>query len=269
MRRNRPPNHRQTTVACRLSAIVALLVGLCVSLPHAALAQTASPELVLYVRRNVGYGGGSQIQGSFRMEVEGPADLAAVTFKIDQVVVETDREPPFRIDFQTDDYGLGWHDLTAEGQTTDGRALVSAPRRFEFVDASIGGQAALRIVLPLFGVVLGVMAVVFVLSMLPTWTGRRRSVPLGAPREYGLLGGTICPRCGRPFPLHLWSLNISFVGKFDRCDHCGKWSLVRRASPEALRAAEAAELKLAGPAAPAPAAGDSLRKEIDDSRYVD
>ena len=63
MRRNRPLNHRQTTVVCRLSAIVALLVGLCVSLPRAALAQTASPELVLYVRRNVGYGGGSQIQG--------------------------------------------------------------------------------------------------------------------------------------------------------------------------------------------------------------
>lgn len=237
--------------------------------PLPAGAQTPAPELVLYVRRNMGYGGGSQIQGSFRMEVEGPANLTAVTFKIDTTVVDTLTAAPFRVDFQTDDYGLGWHAMTAEAQTADGRTLVSAPRRFEFVDASVGNSAALRIVGPLFGIILGVMAVVFVLSMLPTWTGRRKPVPLGAPRDYGVLGGTICPKCGRPFPLHLWSINISFAGKYDRCDHCGKWNLVRRASPEALRAAEAAELRQGRPASAAPSAAPPLEKEIDDSRYVE
>jgi hypothetical protein len=57
------------------------LIVLVFSVVTPALAQTG--ELQLFVRRNFGYGGGDQIQGSFRMEATGPADLASVTFKVD------------------------------------------------------------------------------------------------------------------------------------------------------------------------------------------
>jgi len=233
------------------------------------LAHAQDDELTLYVRRNFGYGGGSQIQGNFRLEVEGPANLVSVTYKIDDLIIATTTEPPFRVDFDTDVYPLGWHDLTAVGQTADGRTLVSKPRRFEFVPASVGYEAAGRIA----GAVFAGVAVVFllVIALQALVLGRNRTaLPLGAPRSYGLFGGAICPKCGRPFPLHLWGLNAG-AGKFDRCDHCGKWSLVRRASPEALRAAEAAELAQSRPETPfaEPSPEARLRRELDETRYTE
>ena len=101
------------------------MLWLWLGLTGAAWAQT--DELVLAVRRNFGYGGGSQIQGNFRLEATGPANLIRVTFKIDDTVVATDDQPPFRVDFNTDDYPLGWHDLTAAGETSDGRSAHLRP----------------------------------------------------------------------------------------------------------------------------------------------
>jgi uncharacterized membrane protein YeaQ/YmgE (transglycosylase-associated protein family) len=40
-------------------------------------------------------------------------------------------------------------------------------------------------------------------------------------KNYGLLGAAICPKCCRPFPRHIWGVNM-LVGKLDRCEHCGK-----------------------------------------------
>lgn len=256
---------RPSSFAPVLAVVVALLAP-----ALAAGAQTAEPDaLTLFVRRNFGYGGGSQIQGSFRMEIQGPADLVSVTFRVDETVVGTDTEPPFRVDFNTDDYAPGWHAMTAVGQTADGRTLTSAPRRLEFLSAADSQAATLRVVGVMGGIVVVVMLAVFGLSLLPTLAGRRKTLPAGAPRDYGLLGGAICPRCGRPFPRHWWALNVSFVGRFDRCDHCGKWSMTTRASPEALRAAEAAELAAAAPEAPTPELSpeEKLRRQLDDSRY--
>lgn len=232
-------------------------------------ARAQDEELTLYVRRNFGYGGGSQIQGNFRLEVEGPANLVSVTYLIDDAVLATTTEPPFRVDFVTDDYPNGWHTLKAVGQTADGRTLVSNTRRFEFVPPSVGLEVAGRIAVFTFAGV----AVVFliVIAVQAFVLGRNRTaLPPGAPRSYGLFGGAICPRCGRPFPLHLWGLNAG-AGKFDRCDHCGKWSLVRRASPEELRAAEAAERMQARPETPftEPDPEERLRRKLDETKYMD
>ncbi|MCC6188910.1 MAG: hypothetical protein IT318_07735 [Anaerolineales bacterium] len=247
-----------------------LLTGALLALLLPAGAAAQDDELRLFVRRNFGYSGGSQIQGSFRMEAEGPADLASVTFKVDDQVVGADSEAPFRVDFDTDDYGLGWHDLTAQGETASGRALVSAARRFEFVSAAAGWETAWRIMAPLLGVLLVVMLLVVGTSLLQLRRGRRHPAPLGARRNYGLFGGTICPKCGRPFALHLWGLNL-LVGKLDRCDHCGRWSVVRALPLEQLRAAEAAERRAAQPAGehPAESAEEQLRRQLDDSRFTD
>jgi hypothetical protein len=62
-------------------------------------------------------------------------------------------------------------------------------------------------------------------------------------------------------------LNV-VAGKYDRCPHCGKWSLVRRVDPRLLR--KAAEAFTAGqeqePNAPLDVS-QSFSKQLDESRF--
>jgi hypothetical protein len=97
------------------------------------------------------------------------------------------------------------------------------------------------------------------------WLYATRTSAAG-PITYGLAGGAVCPKCGLPFSRSVFGLNL-LVGKLSRCPHCGKWSVVGRASPEELAAAEA---KLRGEKQPAPPAVDAatqLHKRIEESRY--
>jgi len=238
--------------------------------PAAVQAQSAD-TLELFVRRNIGYSGRGEIQGSFRLEVTAPADVTSVTYYIDETVVGTAAATPFRVDFNTDDYALGPHTLRAEGTRADGTVLVSAEREFNFVTAGQGWQAGLDIMVPMFSVLLGVMVLVAGLAIFQAMYNKRNPTPLGARRTYGVFGGTICPKCHRPFSRHIWGLNAG-LGKFDRCDHCGKWSLTRALPLDQLRAAEAAELKSARGGAGTVAElspEERLRKQLDDSRYTD
>ena len=93
----------------------------------------------------------------------------------------------------------------------------------------------------IFAIILGVVLVGILFSaVIPALIDRHHhgKAPAGKQR-YGLRGGTICPKCKRPFSIHIWGLNI-LVGKFDRCPHCGKWSVIRRIPLEDLRGAERA-----------------------------
>ena len=83
-----------------------------------------------------------------------------------------------------------------------------------------------------------------------------------------MLGGGICPKCKRPFALHIFGLNL-IAGKFDRCPYCGRWSLVRRLPLEELRRAEAVERQAEKSAASLPDdSEEEYRKQVDDSRYL-
>jgi hypothetical protein len=250
--------------------IIMSMVFLVLLLPLSiAQAQDEYP-LKLSFSRDFGYSsGGGQIQGTFSMRIKGPENLRRVVFLIDEEVIGEATTAPFRLQFNTDSYPLGIHKLSAKGYTADGQELLSNTFTLEFVEASEGWATAGKIVLP----VLGVIALVALISFLiPTVfrRGKKTSLAPGAPRNYGVLGGAICPKCGRPFGMHFWGLNM-VVGKLDRCPYCGKWSLVRFASREALRAAEEAELEAAKEIPPLPATGEdeSLKKEIENSRYID
>lgn len=240
---------------------VCLLAGLLATLALPALAQENA--LTLRVRKQFGYNMGSQIQGQFLIKTTGPADLAAVTFTIDGATLGEVTAAPFELSFQTGAYALGWHTLGATGLTAGGQTLEAKELRFEFVPASGAAKGALSILAPILIVVFGGMLVMFVVPLLRKDKGRGAEAPIN-----GVLGGTVCPKCGRPFGLHLWALNVSFAGKYDRCPHCGKWSFVRRASPAVLEAA--AEAAAAEAAAPAPATDpeQQRKKQLDDSRYV-
>jgi hypothetical protein len=249
--------------------ILLVLIGL-IALPIYDTAWAQEQEaLTLSLRRDFGYSSGTgKIQGTFTLKVEGPESLARVVFLIDGQEMGEVTRAPFELKFQTGAYPLGVHTLSATGTTTDGQELQSNEQRREFVPAEEGWQAAGRIAVPIISVVFLVMLFSFVLPLV-LGRGKRSQLPLGAPRSYGVLGGAICPKCGRPFAMHIWGFNL-VGGKYDRCPHCGRWSLVHHTSPDALRAAEAAELQQAQPPpGPSASAEEAIRKDLDDSRYQD
>jgi hypothetical protein len=203
----------------------------------------------------------------FSVRAAGPADLVRVAFMIDGQILLDDTEAPFAVQLSTDNYPLGRHALSAIGYTQGGAAIPSNILEREFVSAEESWQSGLSIAGPIFGL----LAVVMVLAIgLPLLLDRgKKNLPFGAARNYGISGGTICPKCSRPFSIHFFAFNVSFAGKFDRCPYCGKWSMVTRRPLADLRAAEAAELewgKDALPAAPE-AEAEKTKKALDNTRF--
>ncbi len=252
----------------KLSLLILVWVAIFVMGVARASAQTEN-QLTLKLARNFGYSSGTgDIQGNFTLSVSGPEDLQRVIFFIDGEVMAEVNAPPFEHKFSTGQYPNGVHTLSAIGYTAGGAELRSNEQKRRFLSSEEAGQNTLKFLVPLLGVVFGMMFFAYVLPLI-VGRGKKRSLPLGAPRNYGVIGGAICPKCGRPFGMHIWGLNM-VVGKFDRCPYCGKWSIVRRASPQALHEAELAELANANEIQiPAPSLEEDLKKELEDSRYQD
>jgi hypothetical protein len=244
-----------------------VLIGLLLSFSR-VLAQD-SVGITLNLNRDFGYSGGGEIQGTFTLIATASEDLDRVVFMIDDDLLGEDNQAPFRLQFNTGGYNLGLHKLSAIGYTIEGQERHSNEIRANFVTPGEGWQAAVRILLPILAVVI---LAALLSAVVPVLSGRGKSssVSLGAPRNYGLSGGTVCPNCRRPYARHWWGMNI-VVGKFDRCPHCGKWSLARRAMPWELKAAEAAELELAPRSSSEPGLSEEerLRRELEESRYQD
>jgi len=242
----------------RALPVVAGLLLLLVAVPAAAQTECG---LSIEFHRDFGYAAGSEIQGAFSLTADGPENLVRVDYYLDDQLIGSATQPPFKISFNTGDHALGRHTFIAVGTTQEGGEIRSASRTLEFVSAEEGWQMAGKIVLPILGVVLAVSVLGTAGPML---LGRKAKFRLG---EYGAAGGAVCSRCGMPFSRHLMSPHMVF-GKLERCPHCGKLSIVAAASASALRQAEArwqadshqGELK-------PESEGDRLREQIDESRY--
>lgn len=245
----------------RFSWVAALLgiVLLVLAMPAPAHAQDTG--LSLGLKKNFGYNLGSQIQGSFTLRASGPSDLASVTFMLDGRQIGRADKSPFQISINTGDYSLGKHTFTATGRTSAGRTLASNQLNVDMVTAQSGLGSVVWILVVVFGLIALVGGAQFLML-------RRNMSTLepGAPRNYGVLGGAICPKCDRPFPLTMFRLNL-IGGGLTRCPYCGKWSVVQRASPQQLAAAEAAERKASTPDVPRETPEDRLRRQIEESRY--
>ncbi len=253
----------------RKSLLAALFLAFLLSctLVASASAQTSS-ELTVSLHRDFGYSGFNEIQGTFTLKATGPADLSRVIFLIDdQVIAEVD-QPPFQVRFNTGSYAVGQHTLSATGYTSQGAELGSNQIRPNFVTAEQGWQAGLKIALPILGVGL---AVAILAVVVPWFLGRRKPrqpIP-DLPADYGLLGAAVCPKCGRPFARHWWGINM-LAGKLDRCPHCGKWSIVRRATPGQLQQAEDLVRQAAADSQePALREEQRLQRDLEDSRFQD
>lgn len=256
---------RHRTILNYTVYLVIFLLGLQVLAWFPAGAQ--SDDLQLGLDRDFGYAsvGGSEIQGVFTLKARGPSDLSRVVFYIDNVEIGAVLQAPFELRFQTDNYPLGSHRIAAVGTTTAGRELQSNVITVNFVSSERGWQQGVKIIGPMLLLIAGA----FVLSFVVTLTGSRKlqTLPPGTPRQYGVAGGAICPRCGRPYSRHLFAPNL-LLGKLERCPFCGKWAIVAAASPQLLRQAEQNEIEEGQVVQIAMESEEErLRRELDDARY--
>jgi len=242
----------------------AILITILVSLVIISAASAQGEELTLGLSRDFGYGGiNSDIQGTFSVKASGPANLERVQFFLDDTLLGEDPESPFAIQFITDNYPTGAHVFSAVGFTTDGKRIGSKTISAVFVSKEEGSAASLKIVVPILAVVFGAMAISAITAMVNVRKGKK--LPAGAARSYSF-GGGICPKCKRPFGFQLLSMNL-IGGKLTPCPHCGKWSIVKRASMSDLHAAEQAELDTEKVKISEASKEEKLRKALDDSRY--
>lgn len=121
--------------------------------------------------------------------------------------------------------------------------------------------------------ILWILIPILVLSlggrMVASWIANRDRRQTGKPIISGPLGGTICPKCHRPFAIHLWSIRL-VLARLDRCPHCGRWSFVQRVHPDVLDAAADAmnQVAVTNPDTE-PDEAETWRRRLDDSRFED
>ncbi|HSV85800.1 MAG TPA: Ig-like domain-containing protein, partial [Levilinea sp.] len=185
----------------------------------AARAQVVE-DLELSVSRDFGSSFGTgDIQGIFSMKVPNTSNLVKVKFYIDTTMIAEDTEPPFKFQFVTDDYAPGMHTMHAIGYTSDGRELRTREMTLNYMTAEDSRQRGLKITVPILALVL-----IWVLfsRVVPTLSRGRKKGELLPPggHNFGVIGGTICPRCAHPFALNLFSPNL-LVGKLVHCPNCG------------------------------------------------
>ncbi len=229
-------------------------------------------EFRLGVNRLFGYSAGDELSGSMKLYIIGSTNtIKSVEYFIDGKSMGSGVAPSFDLTFQTSDFSVGYHDLSATVQTQDGRTVDVAARKFNFVTTEAGLASGARIAIPLLGIILAILVVGIGLQVL-VFRKKFVNLPPGTQRNYGLRGGTICPRCKRPYPLHWWAFNVGIRTRFDRCDFCGKWAMVGPKPIEELRAAERMELETSEGGAPQmgeKTEEEKLREMIDKSKYSD
>lgn len=246
-----------------LLILAAMLVG-----QHGiVLAQEDSYSV--HMSRDFGYGGGVNIRGTVTISLRGDESCVAhVRFVINgEAIAEVD-SAPFLFQFHTDDYGFGYHVLWAEVELLDGTTLTTPAIQYNFVSPEEEREQVGGVIGTILGGVLVTLLIVGLIQGAFLKGSHKRPHQPGAPRNYGMLGGTICPKCGRPFPRHLFGMKL-VVGRLDRCDNCGKWVMTTRATPAALQMAEEAEKADLGADEAVTAVKADKSTLLDDTRYMD
>ena len=244
--------------------ILLVLCGLLLLPAASAAAQTEQPYRVS-LRRDFGYGAGMDIQGNMTLSLKGDeSTVRKVTFLIDGETLVSLENQPFTFSFSTDDYDSGVHQLSARVESTDGKTFTTDALTYNFLSKEAANKSMVGIFIPLIGLIAGVAVLSFLLQTLMN----RKKTSSGALSYNGFYGGTVCPKCSRPFARSLLGMNM-VVGRLERCPHCGKWVMTRRASLAELEAAAEAE-RGSGVVDEAPAEPRSQMQDmLDDSKYYD
>lgn len=253
----------------RAAGLVAVLLAWAAAmlLPGTVLAQSGS-AYGLTLSRNFGYGNGSDIRGDMSLKIKNADDqIQSVDFRIDGQSVAAISSQPFEYRFNTNTYASGVHSLDALITLKDGSQVTTPARQYNFLSADQESAAMKKIFIPLAIIILGVTAVGVGGQVLSARKRGGAAYEPGAQRNYSIAGGSICRHCGRPTPRHIWGFNI-VVGKFDRCENCGKWSVMRAYPLEILRAAETAEAAADRPqVSTEKSEEEKLRELLEKSKY--
>jgi hypothetical protein len=230
----------------------------------AAFAQAGVEQLDLRLTRDLGYGGlGNDIQGTFGMHVSGPDTLVRVEFYIDEMLIGYDEEAPFALQFNTGVFLAGEHIMSASGLTSSGEVLLSNEIVREFVTMDSVLAALSKILIPIFLVLIIVVAMGIFLPM------RAGKKPFELGNYNALAGAAVCPRCRLPYSRSVMAPTL-LLGKLHRCPHCGKVALVRRASDSDLKEAEARyrkDVAQQGVPQEEETEEDRIRRMLEESRY--
>jgi hypothetical protein len=187
--------------------------------------------------------------------------LIEVRFIIDDIFIATVTEPPFNYQFETDDFTPGLHTLTAVGTLSNGSQIEGPKYQRVFLSAEEARETTLGLIVPLL---VGVGGVIVLVAVFPIFFSSKKLYQF---RQYGIAGGAVCPRCQSPFSRSVFAPNLVF-GKLSRCPHCGKWAIVRRATPQELAAAEERYSEETGNLRLDPnAQAAQMRRELEDTRY--
>lgn len=247
--------------------ILLLCVGLTMSSTLPVFAQDAGYRV--HVRKDYGYSWASDIQGRFTIQLQGDeTQVDWVTFLIDEDILATVQSAPFKVSFDTGDFSDGDHHLSAEVHLKDNSLQKTTSLTYTFIAASETSQQVKTLLIGIGVALGGIFAIVALVQSLLFKNRKKSPHQPGEPRSYGILGGTVCPKCGRPFPRHILGINL-LVGRLDRCENCGKWVMTTHTTPVALRAAEEAELEALEADQKAVPTKDSFKEDLDDSRYFD
>ncbi len=235
-----------------LGILLITLLGLSFS---SVFAQDGS-QFGLRLRRDWGYGAGADIQGRVTLSLSGETGtLSKVVFYMDDAVMAEVSEAPFSFSFSTDDYPSGLRRMSAIVFTSDGSSQEVAPITYNFLSKDAASSASTKIMVLVIGLILVSLAVsVFISS-------RNKGSETA---NGGMNGLAVCQRCGKTFPRSILGLNV-VVGKFERCPHCGKWQLTRRASPAEIELADSRNKPKTETLPEAKAEKD----ELEDSKFID
>jgi len=240
----------------------ALVMLVLLSIPVTVFAAQDGPQLQLGLTRNFGYGGLGKIQGNFTMKVTSPQEgLAEVRFYIDGELLDTVKSEPFNYKFHTSAFEDGERVMHAEGTLLDGTILESNRITKIFLSSDQAWGETQQIVAPLL---IGTAVLTLLGVGVPLLAGKNKNFEFG---KYGPAGGSVCPRCTLPFSRSMLSPNL-LAGKLVRCPHCGKISILPRASNDRLQEAEDRYTQKEDPGIIRSGKKD-LQKQLDESRFED
>ena len=226
------------------------------------------------LNRDFGYGGvGNQIQGLFSLKVNGDEVFEKVVFMMDEVVLGEDDEAPYKIQFSTDDYESGEHEYWARGIQADGSEVNSNRITALVLTKEETGKDLIKI----FGVIIGgIVLTAFVSFFVTNRISKRANKSQtfeanGIPSGFTAMGGSICPKCEKPFAFHWWKMNL-LTHKLDRCPNCEKWVLAKSMSYSMLESMVLAAKKDENDEKKVvmeESKGDELKRKLDDSKFMD
>jgi uncharacterized C2H2 Zn-finger protein len=179
------------------AALALLVVVLCAA---SFLSQvSAAPTVSISLTRTNGYGWGNDINGHFTVNADVSSDVVKVEFYIDNILQYTVSGSAFAWSFNTENYPLGQHSITAVAYNSAGASQASQALARNFVEVPIA-----------FYLIIGAVVSASIIIAIVSIVLRKRQS-----------GHTKCPQCSYIFARHYSWIHLGNSER-TKCPRCGK-----------------------------------------------